>query len=41
LCLASKEVSMPDVGGAVGIERWELLQKAKGDMVIFLQLKLF
>lgn len=33
---------MPDeLGGAVGIERWELLQKAKGDMVIFLQLKLF
>ncbi|KAF6040500.1 COX5B [Bugula neritina] len=28
---------MPDeLGGAVGIERWELLQKAKGDMDPFL-----
>lgn len=32
--LASKDASMPDeMGGTVGIERYELLEKARGNLV--------
>lgn len=32
--IASKDVTMADkLGGAVGIERWELLEHEKGNMV--------